>query len=114
MSAIPHYLALPRSGAGPGVVVLHSWWGLDPFFRKLCDRFAREGFVALAPDLYSGRVATTPSEARALRAESTAKRSTPAYKVLIAAIEHLESLSAVRGPDAALAWKRTIAFLGGV
>lgn len=91
MTAPAHYLALPRSGSGPGVIVLHSWWGLNPFFKKLCDRFARAGFAALAPDLYDGRIATTPAQAKALRAESTAKRKTPAYKLLIAAIEQLRA-----------------------
>ncbi|HTN80206.1 MAG TPA: dienelactone hydrolase family protein, partial [Acidimicrobiales bacterium] len=42
------YLVAPVSGSGPGVLVLHSWWGLTPFFRETCDRFADEGFVALA------------------------------------------------------------------
>lgn len=102
MTAPSHYLARPKSGSGPGVVVLHSWWGLNPFFKKLCDRFARAGFVALAPDLYGGRVATTPTEAKALRSETTAKRKTPAYKLLIAAIEHLTTHEAVQGSRVAL------------
>ena len=97
MTTAPHYLALPKSGAGPGVLVLHSWWGLNPFFKGLCDRLARAGFVALAPDLYAGRVATTPAQAKALRAEATAKRRTPAYKLLIAAIEELRNHEAVQG-----------------
>jgi carboxymethylenebutenolidase len=62
------YLALPDSGAGPGVLVLHAWWGLTPFFRDLCDRLAAEGFVALAPDLHQGRTADTPEAAEALLA----------------------------------------------
>lgn len=57
------YLALPDSGAGPGILVLHAWWGLNPFFKEVCDRLAEEGFVALAPDLLAGRVATTVEDA---------------------------------------------------
>ncbi|MCO5125086.1 MAG: dienelactone hydrolase family protein [Rhizobacter sp.] len=102
MTSTPHYLALPKSGSGPGVVVLHSWWGLNPFFKKLCDRFAHAGFVALAPDLYGGRVATTPTQARVLRSESTAKRKTPAYKLLVAAIEQLRTHEAMQGSRVAL------------
>jgi carboxymethylenebutenolidase len=60
------YLALPAEGQGPGVLVLHAWWGLKPFFKELCDRLAAQGFVALAPDLYHGPVATTIDEAKAL------------------------------------------------
>jgi carboxymethylenebutenolidase len=57
------YLAVPESGGGAGVVVIQEWWGLVPHVRDVCDRFAAEGFVALAPDLYHGRAATSPDEA---------------------------------------------------
>ncbi len=63
------YLVAPTSGRGPGVLVLHSWWGLTPFFRDTCDRLADEGFVALAPDLHGGRIADRPDEAERLLAE---------------------------------------------
>ena len=63
------YLVAPASGRGPGVLVLHSWWGLTPFFRSVCDRLADEGFVALAPDLHGGRTADLPDEAERLLAE---------------------------------------------
>jgi len=48
------YLAIPASGSGPGVVVLQEWWGINDQIREVCDRFASEGFVALAPDIYRG------------------------------------------------------------
>ena len=60
------YLALPESGSGPGVVVIQEWWGLVPHIRDLADRFAREGFVALAPDIYRGVKTTEPDEAQRL------------------------------------------------
>jgi carboxymethylenebutenolidase len=68
-STAPGYLATPdgSDGAGaPGVVVLHAWWGLTEPFRQVCDRLAAAGFVALAPDLYHGKTATTVEEADAL------------------------------------------------
>ena len=57
------YLALPEGGAGPGVVVIQEWWGLVPHIQDVCDRFAAEGFVALAPDLFHGETTTEPDEA---------------------------------------------------
>jgi carboxymethylenebutenolidase len=56
------YLAEPE-GEGPGIVVLHEWWGLNDDMREICDRFASEGFVALAPDLYHGETTDQPDEA---------------------------------------------------
>lgn len=57
------YLALPADGQGPGVIVIQEWWGLVPHIEQVCERFAREGFVALAPDLYRGRTVSEPDEA---------------------------------------------------
>jgi carboxymethylenebutenolidase len=63
------YVVAPDGGLGPGVLVLHGWWGLTPFFRRVCDRLADAGFVAMAPDLYGdNRTADTPDEAEALLA----------------------------------------------
>jgi carboxymethylenebutenolidase len=59
----PGYLALPESGSGPGLVVIQEWWGLVPHIEDVCDRFAAEGFVALAPDLFHGVKTTEPDEA---------------------------------------------------
>src|SRR5262245_66235989 len=60
------YLSVPPAGEGPGVLVLHAWWGLTPFFKQVCDRLADQGYVGLAPDLYAGRTTTDPAEAEAL------------------------------------------------
>lgn len=54
------YLARPATGAGPGVVVIHECWSLVPHIKSLADRFAKAGFVALAPDLYHGEQASEP------------------------------------------------------
>jgi carboxymethylenebutenolidase len=55
------YLAEPE-GEGPGIVVLQEWWGLDDHIRSVCDRFAAEGYVALAPDLFHGETSEQPDE----------------------------------------------------
>ena len=68
------YLALPSQADAPGVIVLHAWWGLNQFFKNLCDRLASEGFVAFAPDLNEGRVAQTVDEAKQIMSESDSER----------------------------------------
>lgn len=60
------YLAVPEQGSGPGVLVLHAWWGLNDIFKQVCDRLASEGFMALAPDLYHGKITTSIEEAEKL------------------------------------------------
>src|SRR5690606_24006952 len=45
------YVVAPPAGHGPGLLVLHGWWGMTAFVRRLCDRLADEGFAVIAPDL---------------------------------------------------------------
>jgi carboxymethylenebutenolidase len=51
------YMAVPPGGTGRGLIVVQEWWGLDSAIKEMCDRFAAEGFVAFAPDLYHGELA---------------------------------------------------------
>lgn len=60
------YLAIPEGGSGPGVIVIQEWWGLVGHITEVADRFAKAGFVALAPDFYHGVAASEPDEARRL------------------------------------------------
>jgi carboxymethylenebutenolidase len=69
------YVVAPPEGHGPGVLVLHGWWGMTPFVRQLCDRLADEGFAVLAPDLFDGQTADGPDQAEALLAELDVDRA---------------------------------------
>lgn len=89
------YLALPKSGTGAGILVLHAWWGLKAFFQDLCKRLAREGFVAFAPDLYHGHVANTIDEAKRWRSKMNRRQ---AETDIAAATEYLQELDAVTSP----------------
>jgi carboxymethylenebutenolidase len=60
------YLALPEPGNGAGVIVIQEWWGLVDHIKDLADRFAAEGFVALAPDFFHGATTDEPDEAQRL------------------------------------------------
>lgn len=57
--------ATPDSGL-PGIVVIHEWWGLNGNVETMARMLAREGYAALAVDLYRGESAATPDEARSL------------------------------------------------
>lgn len=53
----------------PALIVIHEWWGLNDNVRAMADRLAGEGYMVLAVDLYGGKTASTPDEARALMLE---------------------------------------------
>jgi carboxymethylenebutenolidase len=75
------WLARPESGDGPGVVVLHAWWGLNETIRAYANRLADEGFLAIAPDLYRGTVVDTIEAAE----QAVAKVAEPDAQALVAA-----------------------------
>src|SRR5215213_2066508 len=92
------YLAVPEGGSGPGVLVLHAWWGLTPVFTDVCDRLAAAGCVALAPSLYAGgETAATIAEAEVLR--DTHDEVGEAEPVAQAAVAQLLGLPAVTGAE---------------
>ena len=88
------YLSTPEGGRGPGVVVIQEWWGLVPHIKDVADRFAAEGFVALAPDLYHGDVARSPDEAGKMM---MALNISQTEKDLRGAVEYLLSNEATEG-----------------
>jgi carboxymethylenebutenolidase len=94
--SVPAYVSLPPSGSGPGVVVIQEWWGLAPHVRDVADRFAAQGFVALAPDLYRGKEAglSEPDEAGKLLMEM---RLDQAAKDLAACVDALLAMPETTG-----------------
>lgn len=75
------YLAEPLSGGGPGILLLHAWWGLKPFFKQVCDRLAEDGFIVIAPDLRDGQIARTVEEARQMMDRSDSRQVEAAVSV---------------------------------
>lgn len=88
----PGYLAIPESGSGPGVVVIQEWWGLVDHIKDLVERFAKAGFVALAPDLYHGKATTSPDDAGKMLMALNIDKASNEIK---AAADYLLSLSEV-------------------
>ena len=88
------YLATPKTGTGPGVLVLHAWWGLNDVFKGVCDRLAMKGYTTFAPDLYHGAVASTIDQA-----EKVMKRLKPetARGDILKSVRGLQAHPKVRG-----------------
>ena len=106
------YLALPAVSNAPGVIVLHAWWGLNRTFKNLCDRLAAEGFVAFAPDLNEGRIATTIDEAKEIMSELDSEQK---YAVTNAAVDFLHDRPEVQnGPFALVGFSMGAAWCLGL
>jgi carboxymethylenebutenolidase len=89
------YLALPASGRGPGLVVIQEWWGLTSHIADVTNRFAAEGFVALAPDLFGGSTTHDADEAGRLMSELPVEQ---AARDLAGATDFLLGHEAVTSP----------------
>jgi carboxymethylenebutenolidase len=79
----------------PGIVVIQEWWGLNDQICGVADRFARSGYNALAPDLYRGRLTTTPDEANHLMSGLDYPDAT--HEDLRGAAQHLQRTSGTVG-----------------
>jgi len=90
------YLARPKAkGTYPGLIVIQEWWGLNEHIKDIARRFAREGYVALAPDLYSclgHKVTADPNEAGRLM---SSLKEEQALKDLQATLAHLKDVDGV-------------------
>jgi carboxymethylenebutenolidase len=83
----------PGKGPFPALIVIHEYWGLNDWVKEQASKLADQGYVALAVDLYRGKIATTPDMAHELMRgvpEDRAKRD------LHAAFEFLASQPNVR------------------
>lgn len=85
------YLARPRAeGSYPALILIHEWWGLNEDIKSIARKFAEEGYVALAVDMYGGKIATDTDEARLL--SGTVRDNVEgAFENLGAAIDYLRS-----------------------
>jgi carboxymethylenebutenolidase len=89
-------------GPFPALIVIHEWWGLDDWVKEQASKFADAGYVALAIDLYRGKVATTPDEAHELMRGVPEDR---AGRDLRAAFDYLQSQKNVKpGRIGSIGW----------
>ncbi len=91
------FAARPQGGGPyPAVIVIQEWWGLNDHIKDVAARFAREGYVALAPDLYSrlgNKVTADPNEAGQLMMSLEKKDG---VEDLLAVVKHLKSAAGVK------------------
>jgi carboxymethylenebutenolidase len=80
-------------GPFPGLIVIHEYWGLNDWVKEQASRLSDQGYVALAIDLYRGKVGTTPDEAHELMRGVPEDR---AARDLHAAFEFLKSQKNVK------------------
>ena len=95
------YLAMPATGKGSTVLVLHAWWGLNDTIKAFCTRLADAGFVVFAPDLYHGQVIDTIADAEARVKALNATRTQAETEIKTAAL-FLNERSGVADPDLAV------------
>jgi len=94
--AVAAYLAEPPAGHGPGVVVVQEWWGLVDQIRDVCDRLARAGFVALAPDLYRGERTSDPDVAGRLMMDLEIPRALGDLRAAVDALQRVPSVDGAK------------------
>ena len=94
-------LALPEGRGRAGILLVHEWWGLNDQIRAVAVEFAKLGFVALAADLYGGKSATSPDEARSLM--QTVDGGT-ATQILVGWVDWLRGHEASSGKVATIGW----------
>lgn len=65
------FVAMPDAGGTRAVIIIHEWWGLNENIKGIAGRYANEGFVAIAPDLYRGKSTKDLTEASRIMHELT-------------------------------------------
>ena len=95
------FLAVPPAGKGPGVLVLHAWWGLNDTMKTFCTRLAENGFVTFAPDLYHGKVADNIADAEALGSALDANHL-QAKAEIVEAVKYLDERAGGEGQGLAV------------
>lgn len=81
------YCAIPDSvdANTPAVILIQEWWGLNDHIKDIAGRYANEGFIAIAPDLYRGKVATNPDEASKMMHDLTIEDGVDTIRNAVAA-----------------------------
>lgn len=94
-------LALPAADKAPAVILIHEWWGLNDQIKAVAAELANLGYVALAVDLYAGKVAKTPEEAKTLMGDLDPEI---AKETMVGWVDYLKKHERANGKVATLGW----------
>ncbi len=90
------YEARPAGdGPAPALILIHEWWGVTPHIEDVAQRYAREGFRVVAPDLYGGVTTRDPEEASRLMAGLSVEQGLAALKVVVDGLRSRPEVTAV-------------------
>ncbi len=94
-------LALPAAEKAPAVILIHEWWGLNDQIKAVAAELANMGYIALAVDLYAGKVAKTPEEAKAFMGDLDPEI---AKETMVGWVDYLRKHERSNGKVATLGW----------
>lgn len=90
------YEARPADGGpAPALILIHEWWGVTPHIEEVAQRYAREGFIVIAPDLYDGVTTRDPGEAAQLMAGLSVEKGISYLRVVLDALRNRPEVTAV-------------------
>lgn len=67
----------------PAIIIIHEWWGMNPHIENIAQRYAREGFIAVAADLYDGVTTRDAQEASALMGKLKPEQGIESLKIVL-------------------------------
>ncbi|MEO6725623.1 MAG: dienelactone hydrolase family protein [Blastocatellia bacterium] len=90
------FIAKPKDVAkAPAIIIVHEWWGLNPHIEDIAQRYAREGFIAVAADLYDGVTTKDGKEAANLMAALKPEQGIEALKVVLDGLRAMPEVTSV-------------------
>lgn len=94
-------IAMPEKTPAPTVLLIHEWWGLNDQIKSVAAEFAKQGYIALAADMYGGKSASDRDGARALMQSVSAEGGT---EELVTLIDYLKSHEKGTGKVGTIGW----------
>ena len=92
----PFFLARPAGVVqAPAIIIIHEWWGLNPHIEDIAARYAGEGFIAVAADLYQGRTTRDPQEASRLMGALKQEEGLAALRAILGHVRAMPEVTSV-------------------